>query len=84
MTLPILPVELEAPGATQASVMSIERPIGGVSDSKPLSLDRLRFIRVSWPRTAEDRATLGSDPSAAVCSERHVRPPPVEAGGLSG
>ena len=41
-------------------------------------------MEVFWLRPVEDRATLGSDPSAAVCSERHDRSPNVEAGGLSG
>ena len=38
-------------------------------------------FKYSGLRTAEDRATLGSDPSAAVCSVRHDRP--LDCGGPS-
>ena len=84
MTLPILTVELEAPGSGRASVMSIELRLAVFPNSNPRLVAGSDSFKYFSLRTAEDRATLGSDPSAAVCSVRHDRPPIVEAVGLSG
>ena len=73
MTLPILTVELEAPRERRAFVMAID-PCGAC-DSNPFFGGRLRLFSLSYVRSAEDRATLGSDPSAAERSVRHDRPP---------
>ncbi|UCE61861.1 MAG: hypothetical protein JSU63_09005, partial [Phycisphaerales bacterium] len=52
--------------------------------SKPRLLAGADFFSYTDLRTAVDRATPGSNPSAAVCSERHGRPPLLEAVGLLG
>ena len=84
VTLPILTVELEAPGSGRAFVMSIELRFVVFPNPNPRLVAGSDSFKYPGLRTAEDRATLGSDPSAAVCSVRHHRPPMVEAVGLSG
>jgi len=83
MTTPILVVGLEARGMAQAVAMAIEHRLLTVfPNSKPRLVAGSSSSIYSVLHAAEDRATLGSDPSAAACSERHDRPPVPEAVGL--
>jgi hypothetical protein len=74
MTLPILTIELEAPREQRAFVISIES-FAVFPNPNPQLMAGAGSSIYHASANAEDRATLGSDPSAAGRRVRQGRPP---------